>query len=738
NKEGGVFSGPVTGNSFEPSKGPGTDPVVYTYTNSSTGCASSVTVPVTIHPSPIVSFSVADVCIDNATDTTRFVNNTTSSDPVTIWQWEFSGGGGVTISNLEAPGHLYTSDGLHQVKLTATTSNGCVFFSEKTIDLGLKPEADFYWLNECFHEGDSVRIFDNTLKGSPVTSRSWNFFDGNPPLTVLNPSYPKLSAGYIPAEYIVNTNYLNCSDTVRKDIFIRPTIELTSDDYFEDFEAGAGGWIADSGPDNIWALGTPDRPVIDNAASGITAWYTAYDIANQEVQSASLTSPCFDFSAGERPMISMKLWRRFDRNRDGAALQYKIGDSPEWEYLGTIGDGIEWFNSTLIKGRPGGEQTGWTTLATPDTAWTEARRRLDEINGKQDVKFRIAYGSDGTAEDNDGMAVDDIRIGARTRNVLLEHFTNNSSTTVVRANGIVNTVSSELVRDVININYHTNFPGPDLLYNDIPSDMSARVLYYGLSRVPYSLVDGGTTNEFSGIFDYLVADLDSNELNKRSLISPQFRIEINPVLSAGLLVTNARLTALDDLNEENVTLYMAVTAREITTVSSPNGEAMFTNTLRKMLPDAGGSNLPKIWTRGESYDSPDFTWKITNIYDSDDIEIIAFVQNNVTREIYQATASGINDVTVGVERVFGDDAAFSLYPNPSSGRLVISFGEPLVAVSELQILDQTGSLLRRYTAGPGQTMLEIDDHNLPNGVYIVRMMSGNLSGGMRKLVVSGR
>lgn len=739
NREGGVFTGPVTGNAFDPAKGPGNDPVVYTFTNSRTGCSSSVTIPVTIHASPQASFTVADVCIEHSADTTRFINNTTSADPVATWLWEFRDGGGFMTSDLQTAGYLYKTGGLHQIRLTATTTNNCSSFSDQTIDLGVKPEADFYWLNECFHAGDSVHLFDRTLTGSPVTTRSWNFFDGQPNITVLNPKYPKLSEGFLPVEYIVNTNYSGCSDTILKEIFIRPTVELTGDDYYEDFESGTGGWIKDAGVNNSWTFGTPSRPVINAAASGSNAWYTAYDIANQMVQSASVSSPCFDFTDTERPMISLKLWRRFDRNRDGAALQYKIGDNVDWEYLGTIGDGIEWFNSTLIKGRPGGDQIGWTTVSTPDPGWVEVRRRLDELNGMRDVKFRLAYGSDGTSQDNEGIAFDDVRIGTRTRNVLLEHFTNNSSTAVISANTAVNNLVSGFGRDVVNINYHTGFPGPDLLYNDIPADMSARVLYYGLTKVPYSLADGGFSSAlFAGVYDYVAAVIDSNDINKRSLITPEFRIELTPVITGGLLVVDTRVTATTDLTEENLTLYIAVTAKQITTIISANGETVFRNTLRKMLPDAGGINLPKAWSRNEVYDAPDLAWNITNIYDSDDIEIIAFIQNNVTRKIYQASVSAIQDVSVGVDDIYGSSAGFTLYPNPSQGRIVIDFAEPLVSTAVIEVIDQSGSVLLQYNAEAGRSFIGIDDLGLKQGLYIVRMRAGNIVKGTRKLVVTGR
>ena len=54
-----------------------------------------------------------------------------------------------------------------------------------------------------------------------------------------------------------------------------------------------------------------------------------------------------------------------------------------------------------------------------DTGWINVRNKLDIIEGKKDVKFRIVYGSDGTANENEGFAFDNFRISRRSRNVLL-------------------------------------------------------------------------------------------------------------------------------------------------------------------------------------------------------------------------------------------------------------------------------------------------------------------------------
>ena len=379
---GGIFTGPVTTGYFTPSKALGDTAITYTYLNVRTGCSITGRVPFTIHPAPVVSFVPSDLCIENDIDSIKFINNTISTDAVSDWLWSFSDIGGTGYSSKQLPAYLFKSGGQHLITLTATTVNNCIVKKDITFDLGIKPVADFIWKNECYVPGDSIMLIDNTVSTSVVKSRTWNFFDGKPLKSGTTVYYPKSAIGAIPVQYIVQTNYANCSDTVNKNIYVRPNIVLSADGYFENFESGNGGWSKGDESLNSWTFGKPDRNIIKSAASGISAWFTRFD--SVQVESSSVISPCFDFKNMERPMISLGLWRSFDENRDGAALQYRIGDAGTWQYVGTMGDGINWFSSAQIKGKPGGEQLGWTSSGA-DLKWNEARHTLDDLKGKKDV-----------------------------------------------------------------------------------------------------------------------------------------------------------------------------------------------------------------------------------------------------------------------------------------------------------------------------------------------------------------
>ena len=555
--------------------------------------------------------------------------------------------------------------------------------------------------------------------------------------------YPKIAVGTFDVELVVYTNYAGCYDTIRKGVFIRPTIVLQTDSYFEDFETGTNGWIPSKDElVNLWSFGTPDRDVINSASSGVNAWYTNYEVNNQESGEYSIEGPCYDFAGIERPMIQLDIWKRFDKNRDGASLQYKTNNSNEWKILGTLEDGIKWYNSYQINSSPGGNSVGWTSIADQDTGWVTTRNRLDILKGHQDVRLRLIYASDGTSNNNDGFAFDNIWIGSRSRRVLLEHFTSYFGVADKDANELLNDVIFNSPEDITNIQYHTNFNGADEFYYDNEADISARVLYYGLSQTPYSLVGGGTDDRFAYSYDYTSADnnVDSIDIYKRSMINPWFKIDISSSVAGEVLTIGSTITALADLETENLTLYIAVVEKEVANVTGPNGEDLFYNVFKKMLPNAGGVNLKKSWSADEVVDIDEQTWIIENIYDAGDIEIILFLQNNVTREVFQTASTIEIDIATGwFDRLlWKNNNNFMIYPNPASDYITLNFEERISEDGRLDIHNYAGHIVKSVKIPGDVASVEITDLELPNGLYILRLYTKGRPVGFKKLIIAGR
>jgi hypothetical protein len=734
---GGLFTGPVSGTFFDPSKAKlGKDTVTYTFT-SELGCKTKAVIPLNVFSSPVVDFEPLDVCINNDQDLTKFTNKTVSADPVSEWTWTFytDEGGTAPLEHGLNADYLFTSGGLKKVNLEALTDKGCRTQKEKTFNLGKKPEADFYWLNDCMHTGQSIKLVDSTRTfQTPVISRSWSTLGGQEFGTLTTAYYPKLDTGFIKVMYIVKTSYLNCHDTVIKSIYIRPSINLPADGYFQGFETGKGGWIKDESSSEIWTFGTPDGTTINKASSGVKAWFTG----NVQNGSASIESPCFDFNGSLRPLIKIDIFRAFEKDKDGVALQYKIGDSKNWQYVGTIDDGIEWYNSATVRGEPGGNQLGWSGI--PDDSWKQAIHTLDELKGKNDVKFRIAYGSAESYKLHDGFAFDNIWIGERERHVLLEHFTNITDVQSGIADVLIDTIASHKKDDVINIQYHTNFPGNDQFNENNPGDVSARTLFYGLVRVPYTFIDGGTNKNYAMLFDNLSSRIDSNLVTKRSLINAPFKISINPVISGGVLSISGMLTATEDINIKNLDLYIVVTEKK-KSLTVNGTEKTYFNIFRKFIPDAGGIILSRDMEtviKGQTIPIAERTWIISKILNYADLEVIAFIQNSVTKEVLQSFSVIKPDVAVGVDDSFIiRGGGFSLYPNPATDKLTIGFSEPLRNRAEIKIYSYSGELVRTYSAGAGSSEFMIEDPGLKGGIYMVRISMGLYDLGYRKLIISG-
>lgn len=189
--------------------------------------------------------------------------------------------------------------------------------------------------------------------------------------------------------------------------------QITTYPYSEDFEDGAGNWIADNTTSGSWELGTPLGEVISGAASGTMAWNTNLtDIYNNN-ENSSVTSPEFDFSALTSASITVNIWWDSENSFDGTVFQSSIDGRTTWQNVGTQGD-LNWFNDGGIDGNPGDQTTGWTgTGSLGSGGYVSATQELSGLAGQASVYLRFAFGSDDSSA-NDGFAFDDVVITSET------------------------------------------------------------------------------------------------------------------------------------------------------------------------------------------------------------------------------------------------------------------------------------------------------------------------------------
>ncbi|MBK0401888.1 T9SS type A sorting domain-containing protein [Adhaeribacter sp. BT258] len=195
------------------------------------------------------------------------------------------------------------------------------------------------------------------------------------------------------------------------------TSTISSYPYYQNFEAGAGGWTS-GGNNSSWALGQPNKLVINSAASGTKSWATNLSGNYNANEQSFVESPCFNTNSLTQPVVEMKIWWNSEFSWDGAVLQSSIDNGATWQIVGANGDPNNWYNDNSIGAGPGGQPAasaiGWTgrTGFTPGNGsgnWVVAKHALTGLGGKTSVKLRIAFGSGPTTED-EGFAFDDVSV----------------------------------------------------------------------------------------------------------------------------------------------------------------------------------------------------------------------------------------------------------------------------------------------------------------------------------------
>jgi PKD repeat protein len=134
------------------------------------GCKDSIGQLVTVHTIPTPSFSFSNACEGKLTN----FSNTTTDVANSTYNWNFGDGNNASTVNAI---NTFNNEGTYNVKLIATSINGCIDSIAQNIISFPNPVANFSVTNGC---EQSVISFANT---SSVTSGSltynWDFNNGN-------------------------------------------------------------------------------------------------------------------------------------------------------------------------------------------------------------------------------------------------------------------------------------------------------------------------------------------------------------------------------------------------------------------------------------------------------------------------------------------------------------------------------------------------------------------------------
>jgi len=742
----GVTGNSVNGFRFDPSvSGFGQHQITY-IDSTANGCKISASQGITVFFLPALSFTASDSCIvsDEKGSVIFFTNTTLASDSVKNWHWDFNdvNSGENNFSRETSASHLFKNAGRYTIVLKDTTHRGCAGRHEVNFEFGEKPSGTFTILNECFSPGTPTDFSTGVTSKDGISFYNWKI--NLPGGVVIDTTVTGENFSYLfdsEGKYFVEHGAISltkCKLELSDSVILKPTLIMQSGTPFnESFGITEGGWSRSRINDNSipglsWTWGLPDFDALYE--DGRKAWYTS--IPDTSVKELSyVISPCFNLSALERPMIKMDIFRNFGSNQDATLLQSSVDNGAVWNTLGNPGDGINWYSNYQTANYAFGSNYGWAneTGTVADTGWVESRHILDPVAGSTNVQFRIVFGAkESTVSDYEGFAFSNFSISERKRFSVLEHFANTTPLNPVKdrvktANLKVNALYNKeyLHRDFIKLEYHTRFPSEmdslNIFNRDVPG---ARAYYYGVTSVPYSLLDGG--DRTGRRFDFTDTKFEPKEvdINLRSLEDPAFAIDIETSLSGEDLSIDIDITALKNLPASERVLYVLLYETFVTGYNAENGETKFQNVVRDILPIAGGTPIYQAFSTDPDNTSRleySFTADLSKL-DKEKIRVAAYLQDDFSGEIYQAALSDYSrSVGTGIsgKTVYG--TRISAYPNPATDFVEIMISGTFGSDSRLEFFDQLGRKMHFEEIMNSENSRVISTTGFNKGVYFIRL-----------------
>ncbi len=233
------------------------------------------------------------------------------------------------------------------------------------------------------------------------------------------------------------------------------------------------------------------------------------------------------------------------------------------------------------------------------------------------------------------------------RMVLIEEFTQASCGPCASQNPTFNALLASNMEKVVQIKYQTSWPGSDPMNAQNPADVATRVSRYGVSGVPFGVMDGDTNKlpATSTAYAGAPAGISQATINTEYAIAAPLSMNVtyafNTVtdsITSVVTITNTTPTALTASLANSMVLEFALVEMNVKFSTAPgsNGEKEFYYVMRKMFPSAAGTVLPNTINAGQTLT---FTFKEkapSYIYDKKQMAVVAFVQDLNNNKVHQA------------------------------------------------------------------------------------------------------
>ena len=234
----------------------------------------------------------------------------------------------------------------------------------------------------------------------------------------------------------------------------------------------------------------------------------------------------------------------------------------------------------------------------------------------------------------------------QNRLVLVEHFTQASCGPCASQNPALKTLLDANATKVVALKYQTSWPGVDPMNAANPTEAAARVQYYGVTGVPNSVMDGSGPGSPGTI-------VTTTTINNRYNTSAPLNLSASHQWTAGydsiqigVYVANAGTATVASGAAGSLKLHVAVIEEDINYPSAPgsNGETVFYQVMRKMVPDASGTTMADSWTAGQTQM---FVFKVaapSYLANLNKVAVVAFIQDNSNKSVLNAARTSVQTI----------------------------------------------------------------------------------------------
>ena len=232
------------------------------------------------------------------------------------------------------------------------------------------------------------------------------------------------------------------------------------------------------------------------------------------------------------------------------------------------------------------------------------------------------------------LTISSARLMAADRYVLAEMVTNTGCPYCPPADNQLDYLAEYFGDRLVVIRYHAWWPSSgDPFYQANTGENTARIQYYNVTYTPHCFFDGivdGTSNYSA--WQMMI----QNRMNEPSPLTIDLVVDYNPQSREGSVM--ATIHNEDDSPYNNVKLRFCITESDIE-YTAPNGETEHNYVMRDYFPDVNGITVDI--PAGETIvDTAYFT--LSPSWEDGNCQVVVFVQNDGTREIYQSAWAWVN------------------------------------------------------------------------------------------------